>query len=126
MGGAIGQSLALAVGVALSPVPIMVVVLMLTTPRAHSNGPAFVLGWLAGLGIMGTIVLDDRSAQLLSITTPSSQPCSAWSWAPNWPATPSPDSPDAAQWMSTSSTTITRPHRALRPPVVSATTQLQR
>jgi hypothetical protein len=66
MGGAIGQSLALSVGVALSPVPIMVVVLMLTTPRAHSNGPAFVLGWLAGLGIMGTIVLDDRSAQLLS------------------------------------------------------------
>jgi hypothetical protein len=48
MGEAIGQSLPLAIGVALSPVPIIAVVLMLTTARA--NGPAFVLGWLVGLG----------------------------------------------------------------------------
>src|SRR5215211_1187936 len=34
MGEAIGQSLPLAIGVALSPVPIIAVVLMLTTPRA--------------------------------------------------------------------------------------------
>ena len=53
MGEAIGQSLPLAVGVALSPVPIIAVVLMLTTPRARVNGPAFVLGWLVGLGIVG-------------------------------------------------------------------------
>jgi Sap, sulfolipid-1-addressing protein len=50
MGEAIGQSLPLAIGVALSPVPIIAVVLMLTTPRARANGPAFVLGWLVGLG----------------------------------------------------------------------------
>jgi Kef-type K+ transport system membrane component KefB len=57
MGEAIGQSLPLAVGVALSPVPIIAVVLMLTTPRARANGPAFVLGWLVGLGVVGAIVL---------------------------------------------------------------------
>lgn len=57
MGQAIGGSLPLAVGVALSPVPIIAVVLMLTTGRARTNGPAFVLGWLAGLGIVGTIML---------------------------------------------------------------------
>jgi Kef-type K+ transport system membrane component KefB len=57
MGEAIGQSLPLAIGVALSPVPIIAVVLMLTTPRARSNGPAFVLGWLVGLGVVGAIVL---------------------------------------------------------------------
>jgi hypothetical protein len=57
MGEAIGQSLPLAVGVALSPVPIIAVVLMLTTARARANGPAFVLGWLIGLGIVGAIVL---------------------------------------------------------------------
>ena len=57
MGQAIGQSLPLAVGVALSPVPIIAVVLMLTTPRARTNGPAFVLGWLVGLGVVGTVVL---------------------------------------------------------------------
>jgi len=57
MGQAIGGSLALAVGVALSPVPIIAVVLMLTTRRARANGPLFVLGWLAGLAVVGAIVL---------------------------------------------------------------------
>ena len=57
MGEAIGQSLSLAVGVALSPVPIIAVILMLVTPRARSNGPAFIAGWLIGLAIVGTIVL---------------------------------------------------------------------
>jgi len=57
MGEAIGQSLPLAVGVALSPVPIIAVVLMLTTARARANGPAFLLGWLVGLGVVGAIVL---------------------------------------------------------------------
>ncbi|HUK72944.1 MAG TPA: GAP family protein [Streptosporangiaceae bacterium] len=49
MGQAIGGSLPLAIGIALSPIPIIAVVLMLTTPRARANGPAFVLGWLLGL-----------------------------------------------------------------------------
>ncbi|WP_433158330.1 GAP family protein [Kribbella sp. CA-247076] len=57
MGEAIGQILPLAVGVALSPVPIIAVVLMLTTPRAGSNGLAFVVGWLLGLAVIGAIVL---------------------------------------------------------------------
>jgi threonine/homoserine/homoserine lactone efflux protein len=57
MGNAIGQTLSLAVGVALSPVPIIAVILMLVTPKARSNGPAFVVGWLVGLAIVGTIVL---------------------------------------------------------------------
>jgi hypothetical protein len=57
MGEAVGQSLPLAVGMALSPVPIIAVVLMLTTPRARANGPAFVLGWLVGLGVVGAVVL---------------------------------------------------------------------
>ena len=46
-----------AVGVSLSPVPIIAVVLMLGTPRARVNGPAFVLGWILGLAIVGAIVL---------------------------------------------------------------------
>jgi threonine/homoserine/homoserine lactone efflux protein len=54
---AIGQVLSFGVGVALSPVPIIAVVLMLATPRARSNGPAFVLGWVLGLALLGTIVL---------------------------------------------------------------------
>ncbi|MET0512918.1 MAG: GAP family protein [Thermoleophilaceae bacterium] len=57
MSDAIGQVLALGVGVALSPVPIIAVVLMLGTPRASSNGPAFVLGWVVGLSVVGTVIL---------------------------------------------------------------------
>ena len=57
MADAIGQVLSLGVGVALSPVPIIAVVLMLGTPRARVNGPAFVLGWIVGLTIVGAIVL---------------------------------------------------------------------
>jgi hypothetical protein len=57
VGQAIGQVLPLAVGVALSPVPIIAVVLMLVTRRARVNGPAFVVGWLLGLGVVGAVVL---------------------------------------------------------------------
>jgi threonine/homoserine/homoserine lactone efflux protein len=57
MSEAIGGSLPLALGIALSPVPIIAVVLMLTSRKAKVNGPLFVLGWLIGLGIIGAIVL---------------------------------------------------------------------
>ena len=57
MAEAIGHVLSLGVGVALSPVPIIAVVLMLGTPRARANGPAFVLGWVAGLAVAGAVIL---------------------------------------------------------------------
>src|SRR5690349_9089337 len=57
MGEAIGQSLATAIGVAISPIPIIAVVLMLTTPRGRVNGPMMLAGWLAGLAVLGTVVL---------------------------------------------------------------------
>jgi threonine/homoserine/homoserine lactone efflux protein len=57
MGEAIGQVLPLAIGVALSPTPIIAVVLMLTTPRGRINGPAFLVAWMAGLAVAGTVFL---------------------------------------------------------------------
>ncbi len=57
MGEAIGAVLPLAVGVALSPIPIIAVVLMLATPRGRANGISFVLGWIVGLAVAGTVVL---------------------------------------------------------------------
>jgi threonine/homoserine/homoserine lactone efflux protein len=54
---AIGDLLPSAVGVALSPVPIIAVILMLGTPRARSNGPAFAVGWVLGLVIVSVIVV---------------------------------------------------------------------
>ena len=57
MANAIGQVLPLAIGVALSPIPIIAVVLMLVSARGRVNGPAFLLGWLVGLVVLGAIVL---------------------------------------------------------------------
>jgi predicted transporter len=57
MGDAIGQVLPTAVGIAISPFPIVAVVLMLVTARGRVNGPAFTLGWVIGLASLGAILL---------------------------------------------------------------------
>jgi len=57
MGQAIGDILPLAVGVMVSPLPIIAVLLMLGTPSGKTNGLCFLLGWLAGATIVGTVVL---------------------------------------------------------------------
>jgi threonine/homoserine/homoserine lactone efflux protein len=57
MGEAIGEILPLAVGVAISPIPIIAVILMLFSEGARSNGPAFLAGWIVGLAIVGVVVL---------------------------------------------------------------------
>jgi hypothetical protein len=57
VGAAIGGTLPFALGVALSPIPIIAVVLMLTTQRARVNGTVFIAGWLAGLAVAGAIAL---------------------------------------------------------------------
>ena len=56
MGGAIGEVLPLAVAVALSPVPIIAVILMLGTPRGRVIGPAFAVGWVGGLTAVSVLV----------------------------------------------------------------------
>ncbi len=57
MSEAIGQMLPSAIGVAISPIPIIAVVLMLVTARGRVNGPAFVVGWWVGVALVGTIML---------------------------------------------------------------------
>jgi threonine/homoserine/homoserine lactone efflux protein len=73
MGKAIGDILPLAIGVAISPVPIIAIVLMLGTPRARATGPAFALGWVVGLTVVGTIMLVIASG---NATTGSGTPAS--------------------------------------------------
>ncbi|WP_421120315.1 GAP family protein [Aquihabitans daechungensis] len=53
----IGDFLPSAVGVALSPIPVIAVILMLGTPRARSDGPAFATGWMAGMIAVAAVVL---------------------------------------------------------------------
>jgi Sap, sulfolipid-1-addressing protein len=57
MGAAIGDVLGLAAGVAVSPLPIVAMILVLATPRGRVNGSLFGNGWLAGLSVLGTVVL---------------------------------------------------------------------
>lgn len=52
---AIGDSLPIAVGVALSPVPIAAVVTILLSARP-TNAPFFLLGWLIGILVIGFVV----------------------------------------------------------------------
>lgn len=57
MGGSLGQVLTPAVGIALSPIPIIGVILMLATPRARANGIAFLIGWIIGIAAASTLLL---------------------------------------------------------------------
>ena len=62
MGQAIGDILPLAIGVAISPVPIIAVILMLFSRQAAKNSFVFLLGWVLGLTAVGAIVLIFGSA----------------------------------------------------------------
>jgi threonine/homoserine/homoserine lactone efflux protein len=57
LGSTIGAILGEAVGVAISPVPIIAVVLLLSTPKGKANALSFLAGWLVGLGVIGAVVL---------------------------------------------------------------------
>ncbi len=57
MGQAIGESLPFAIGVAISPIPIIAVILMLLSKRAGANSTAFGIGWLVGIAGVTAVVL---------------------------------------------------------------------
>ena len=52
MAQGIGEVLTFAVGVAISPVPIIAVILMLFSGRAKVNGPMFLAGWVVALAVV--------------------------------------------------------------------------
>jgi threonine/homoserine/homoserine lactone efflux protein len=51
VGSVIGEILPLAVGIAISPIPIIAAILMLLSARAKVTSVGFLLGWLAGIVI---------------------------------------------------------------------------
>jgi len=54
--GSLGSLLPLAIGIAISPVPIIACILMLFSAKARLNGPAFLVGWVAGITLVTLIV----------------------------------------------------------------------
>lgn len=73
---AIGGLLPAAVGIALSPIPIIAIVLMLSTPRGRSNGATFAVGWIVGLVAVSVVVL--------IVARGASDPDSAAATGVNW------------------------------------------
>ncbi len=57
MGQAIGQTLAYGVGVALSPIAVVGVILMLSTPHGRTTGPAFLAGWFGAMIVAGAVLV---------------------------------------------------------------------
>ena len=66
MGAVLGELVVLAVGVAVSPLPVTLV-LVLLTPTSVRAGVAFLAGWLAGLasGVVVFLLLSDALEHLL-------------------------------------------------------------
>lgn len=67
----LGQILPLAVGIAISPIPIIAAILMLLSPRARSTSLGFLAGWVAG--ILATVII----VSLLASVIPQSDPDAA-------------------------------------------------
>ena len=57
MGDVIGNILPLAIAIALSPFPIIGLILTLFTKRARTNSLFFLLGWIVGLAVVAAIVI---------------------------------------------------------------------
>jgi threonine/homoserine/homoserine lactone efflux protein len=55
MGQVIGDILPLAIGVAISPIPIIAAILMLLSPKAKGTSVGFLLGWVAGIVVAVTL-----------------------------------------------------------------------
>ena len=56
MGQGISEVLPFAIGIAISPIPIIAIVLILFSNRATVNGLSFLFGWVLGLAVVGTAV----------------------------------------------------------------------
>jgi hypothetical protein len=63
VGRGISEVLTFAIGVAISPIPIIAVILMLFSQRARVNGPLFLLGWVVALAVVSGVayVVADQS-----------------------------------------------------------------
>jgi threonine/homoserine/homoserine lactone efflux protein len=68
LGSVIGDILPLALGIAISPIPIIAAILMLLSPRARVTSVGFLLGWVVGI-LIAVIVFT-----LLSSLIPAADP----------------------------------------------------
>ena len=68
MGEVIGGILPLALGIAISPIPIIAAILMLLSPKAKGTSVGFMIGWV--LGIVVAVVVFTLLATIIPATDP--------------------------------------------------------
>lgn len=54
---ALKDALPMAIGLALSPFPLIAIIILLMTPKAKSNALWFLLGWFLGIYFIGLLIL---------------------------------------------------------------------
>lgn len=74
----LGQVLPEAVGIALSPIPIIGLILMLLSKNARRNSLMFMVGWLAGLFVVAFVVLALVNAGKLTVGESTTQTGVLW------------------------------------------------
>ena len=111
MGQGVSKVLTFAIGVAISPVPIMAVILMLFSARAKVNGPMFLAGWALALAVVSGVVYIASDAGNAATSSTTSDTIS-WGKilfgvlflllaARNWRARPAPGAtPGMPKWMA--------------------------
>lgn len=77
MTGVIGDILPLAVGVAISPIPIIAAILMLLSPKAKGTSVGFLIGWLLGI-VVAVTVFTLLSSIIPEQDADASKPISGW------------------------------------------------
>jgi len=107
---AIGGLLPAAAAVALSPIPIVAIVLVLDSSRAHVNGLTFAAGWVVGLTAASVLVVG-----LADLADPGTDAATGVNWgmatvgagllvlaARQWKKRPRPgETPEMPRWMAT-------------------------
>lgn len=67
MSAAVGDTLPLAVAIAISPLSVIALIMILLSRRARSNSPVYLLGWVTGLAIAVVAVVALVSLLSLSL-----------------------------------------------------------
>ena len=111
MAEGISAVLTFAVGVAISPVPIIAVTLMLFSRRARVNGSAFLLGWVLAVAVVSGVAYT-LADQADAATSSTAADTIAWGKivfgvlflllaARNWRSRPAPGTkPEMPKWMA--------------------------
>ena len=75
MGAVIGEILPLAIGIAVSPIPIIAAILMLFSKRAGTTSAGFLIGWVLGI-VVATAIFTALAGTLQT----GGEPSAAASW----------------------------------------------